>query len=86
MRELKITGYLCGMVLVIGGFGLYSYAESELPAAFNKSSVVFFSLAVVALCALILCWASVLLPIRPRPLSRNALTLPPHLIAEHARS
>jgi hypothetical protein len=86
LRELKITGHTCRLVLIIGGFGLYSYAVRELPAAFDIFSAVFFSLAVVALCALLLCWASVQLAIRTRPLSRNVLTLSRHLIAEHARA
>jgi len=86
LRELKVTGHTGGLVLVIGGFGLYSNAVRELPAAFNLLSVHFFSLAAVALCALLLYWASVQLAIRTRPLSRNVLTLSRHLIAERARS
>jgi hypothetical protein len=86
LRELKITGHTCRLVLIIGGFGLYSYALRQLPVRFNIFTVVFFSLTVVALCTLLVRWASVQLAIRTRPLSRNVLTLSRHLIAEHTRA
>ncbi|MGB6524879.1 MAG: hypothetical protein WBE87_08175 [Candidatus Acidiferrales bacterium] len=86
MRELKITGYACGLAATVAGFGLYSYAARELLAAFAIFSVVFLSLALVALCALLLWFASVQVVIRTGSLSRNVAAFSRRLIAVYVKS
>ena len=85
MSEIKITGYMCGLIVTIAGLALYSYYVRELLAALTLFSAAFFFLALVGLGALLIWCASVQAAIWARPASRNVIAFSRRFIAAYAR-
>jgi hypothetical protein len=87
LLEPKIRNYTsCGLVVTIAGLSLYSYHVRELLAFLALFSVAFFLLALVALGALLLWWASEQLAIWTRPASREVIASSRSFITARARS
>jgi hypothetical protein len=85
LREPEIRDYTCGLVLTTAALGLYSYPVRELLVAFALFSAAFFSLALVALGALLAWCACEQLALWTLPASRNLVTLSRRLVAAYAR-
>jgi hypothetical protein len=84
LRDLKATGYTCGLGAMIVGLGVYSYHARELLASLLLFSVAFFFLGLVVL-GLFLVWcAGVQVRIWTRPALRNAVAFSCRLAA-HSR-
>jgi len=85
LRELKATGYTCGLGLLIVGLGLYSYYVRELLASLVLFSLAFFFLGLVVLGVFLVWRASVEVTICTRPASRSVIAFSRRLIAAYAR-
>jgi hypothetical protein len=85
LREIKIRDGMCGLMVMIAGFGLYSYYVRELLAALTLFSVAFFFLALLGLGALLVWCASVQVAIWATPASRSMIAFSRRLIAARAR-
>ena len=86
MREIKIRDYVCGLVIPVVGLGMYSFYVRELLASLVLFSVAFLFLALVALGALLVWYASEQVAIWTRPSSRFVVAFCRRLITTYARS
>jgi hypothetical protein len=86
LREPKIWSCTFGLIVTIAGLGLHSYDVRALLASLALFSVVFFFMALVALGALLVWWASEQVANRTGPLSRNVIAFSRRLITASARS
>jgi hypothetical protein len=85
LREINIRDGMCGLMVMIAGFGLYSYYFRELLAALTLFSVAFFFIALLGLGALLVWFASVQVAIWATPASRSMIAFSRRLIAARAR-
>ena len=86
MRGTKIRDYMCGLIVMIVGLGMYSYYfVRELLAALTLFSVAFFLIALVGLGPLLVWSAGVQLVNWARRASQNVILHSRRLIAGYAR-
>jgi hypothetical protein len=86
LRELKATGYACGLGLMIMGLGLYSYYLRDLLASLVLFTVAFFFLGLVVLGGVFAWCASIQVTNWIRSASRSVIAFSRRLITAYARS
>lgn len=82
MRGLKTTECTCGLIVVVVGFGLYSYRVRELLASLVLFTMGFVLLGAAAFGAFLIWFASDAIAVRTAPASHKLVTLSRHFIAD----
>jgi nicotinamide riboside transporter PnuC len=85
MRDLKATGYTCGLGAMIVGLGVYSYQVRELLTSLVLFTIAFFFVGLVALGVFLIWSLSEKVTIWTQSASRNVIALSRRLITAYAR-
>jgi hypothetical protein len=85
LRELKVTGYTCGLGTTIVGLAVYSYHVREFLASLVLFTIAFFCVGLVTLGVFLIWSLSEKVTVWTQSASRNAIALSRRLITPYTR-